>query len=71
MPRATKKDKFFIYTAEKSGNFKNKMLLGVNHFYEGDVENINLQDLLDFIKEKNIDPSRVHISSSFSSYAKA
>jgi hypothetical protein len=65
-----KTEKFFIYAAKKSGNYKNKRLLGVNHSYEGGTENLTFQDLVDFLKEKNIDLSTVALQSSFITVAK-
>ena len=69
MPRPKKTDKFFFYTAKKSGFHKNKKLIGVNHFHEESGNNLNLQDLINFVKENDIDPSKVKIHSSFTSYA--
>lgn len=69
MPRPKKTDKFFFYTAKKTGFFKNKRLIGVNHLQEGGSDNLNLQDLIDFVKENDIDPSKVKIHGSFTSYA--
>jgi len=69
MPRPKKTDKFFFYTAKQAGFFKNKRLIGVNYSQEGGPDNLNLQDLIDFVKENDIDPSKVKIHSSFTSYA--
>lgn len=66
MPRALKSDKFFMYNARKKGYWKNKILIGVNHLYEGGTNNLSLQDLIDFLKEKNIETSSVPLNSSFS-----
>ncbi len=65
---ARNKDKFFIYAAKKSGYLKNKRLLGVNHRHAG--AELTLQDLLDFLREKNVDPSSVIIFHNFTTYAK-
>lgn len=66
MPRTLKTDKFFMYNAKKSGYWKNKILLGVNHVYVKGNKDVSLQDLFDFLKEKNIDPLRVKLNDSFS-----
>lgn len=65
-----KKEKFFIYAAKKSGDYKGKRLLGVNHFYEGGTENITLRDLVEFLKEKNIELSTVVLPAAFTAVAK-
>ena len=67
---AKKTDKFFIYAAGRSGYYKGKRLMGVNHLYEGGTENLTLQDLIEFLREKNINPSTVVIPSSFMTVAK-
>lgn len=54
-----KKDKFFIYAPVRRGRHKGTRLLGVNLQYEGGVENLCVQDLIDFLKEKEINPSKV------------
>jgi hypothetical protein len=69
MPRPKKTDKFFFYSPKKSGYSRGKMLVGVNHRYEGGTDNLNLQDLIDFLKENEIDPSNVKVHASFSTYA--
>jgi hypothetical protein len=65
MPRGLKTDKFYIYAAKKSGQRKDKMLLGVNG---NDEDNVTLQDLLDFLGEKNISPAKVVIHFGFTTY---
>ncbi len=65
MPRALKSDKFFIYAPKKHGRRKGQMLLGVNGMSER-----NIQDLLDFLKEKGIKPSAVSLPPNFMVYAK-
>lgn len=40
---------------------KNLRMLGVNHNFEGDPDNVNLQDLIDFLKKNEIDPARVPV----------
>ncbi len=65
MPRSTKKDKFFYLNPGKTGSRKGKILFGVNSNYEGNVGNLSVQDLVDFLKEKNFDPSKVSLSSMF------
>jgi len=66
MPRTLKSSPFYLYAPKKSGYWKNKMLLGVNHGYEGGFENISVTDLVDFLKKNNINPSEVKIGSHFS-----
>ena len=70
MPRALRSDKFFFYAAKKSGFSKGKILLGVNHLYEGGINNISVQDLIDFLAKNKIDPSKVEIGNSFITYAR-
>ena len=65
MPRTLKSSPFFLYAAKKSGYWKNKMLLGINHGYEGGSENISVTDLVDFLKKNNIDPSEVKLENNF------
>lgn len=65
-----KTDKFFIHAARKSGKSKGKRLLGVNHSYGGGTENVTFQDLVEFLKEKNIDPSTIVLPSSLMMEAK-
>ena len=65
MPRALRSDKFFVYTAQKSGCFKKKMLLGINSSYKGGAEDISLQDLIDFLEEKKIGISSVKVPAGF------
>ncbi len=54
MPRALKSDKFCIYAPKKRGYRKGEMLMSTNGNHE-----LSVQDLLDFLKEKGIEPSRV------------
>jgi hypothetical protein len=61
----SKSTKFRIYAAKKSGRLKNKRLLVCNEFYQGG-DNITLQNLIDFLKEKQINPSSVEIRPGFS-----
>jgi len=68
MPRVLKSDKFFIYAAEKSGYWKGKRLLGINHSYDGEAH-FTIQDLVDFLKDKKIELSKVLLSDSFIAYA--
>jgi hypothetical protein len=70
MPRTPKSSKFFLYVPAKSGWRKGEKLLGVNHSYEGGTENLSLQDLIDFLKEKNINASDVKLNSGFMTTAK-
>jgi hypothetical protein len=70
MPRARKTDKFFLYAAKKSGYWKDKRLLGINYLYTGSVDDLTLQDLLDFLTEKSVSPSAVRLSHTFSTFAK-
>jgi hypothetical protein len=60
-----KADKFFIYAAKKYGHFKGKRLLGIKHTYKEGSENLTLQDLLDFLKDKDIEPSTVEFPDNF------
>ncbi|MFZ2038697.1 MAG: hypothetical protein WAV11_02065 [Minisyncoccia bacterium] len=68
MPKATKKDKFFFYAKNKTGYLKDKILFGENSKYTGGP--LTLQDVIDFLKEKGIDPSRVELPRGYSAFAK-
>lgn len=65
-----KSDKFYVYAAKKSGFYKGKRLLGVNLSWEGDVNSLTLQDLIEFLNEKNIDLSTVVLPPAFTTFAK-
>lgn len=65
MPRARKGDKFFAYATKKDGDRKGQIFLGVNG-----IGTASIQDLLDFLKEKGIDPHRVPLPGNFMAYAK-
>ena len=68
--RAKKSDKFFVYAPKKSGFWKDKRLLGINSSYEGGTDTITIQDLVDFLKEKGIDPAKIVLPRGFVIYAK-
>jgi hypothetical protein len=70
MPRAGKKDPFFIYADPKKGQFKGRRLMGLNHTYEGNQEELTISDLMKFLKENNIDPSSVKLPTSFTTTVK-
>jgi hypothetical protein len=53
MPRAKKTDKFFHKLSSKSGEWKNKILIGVNHNYKT-PDDITLEDLIAYLVENNI-----------------
>jgi hypothetical protein len=57
---------FFIYAPDKHGKYKGTRLLGVNNCRanRSDTE-LSLQDLLDFLKEKEILPDQVFLSDGF------
>jgi hypothetical protein len=63
MPRAKKGDKFFLHSKAKSGHRKGKYLLGSRS------DKATLQELLDFLKKHNIQPSQVEIMPNFITYA--
>ncbi len=66
MPNTRNKtDKFFLYSAPKKGRDKGKALLVTNHVYNGDRSKLNLKDLIEFLKEKNIDPTTVALDKSY------
>ncbi len=71
MPRALKSDKFLIYAPKKSGYWKGKMLIGVNLSHAGEGNELTVQDLLNFLNEKGVDPSAVKIPVTFTTYARA
>ena len=54
MPRPTKDDKFFTLSPKTSGFWKEKALLVVNNSYEGDLNSLSLQDLIDFLKARHL-----------------
>ena len=62
MPHALNTDKFFHYLPRKRGRYKNQILLGVNYKHKGEI---NLSDLLDYLKKINVDPSKVKIASDY------
>ena len=59
------RDKFFIYAPVRHGAMKGTRLLGVNHSFKGGANNPSLQDLIDFLKKKEVDLARVEIPSEF------
>lgn len=65
MPRARKLNKFFIHAPKKYGRHKGQRLLGIET-----ADEVSVQDLIDFLKEKGISPSSVPLSSGFMAYAK-
>lgn len=68
MPLAKRTDKFKILNPQRSGPWKNRAFLAVNCLYNGGTENISIQDLIDYLKEKDIDPSSVKVDKSFRTY---
>ena len=54
MPRASKKEKFYLLAARRSGFRKDKILIRVNRSYEGGTDKIKLDDLIAFVREKAI-----------------
>jgi hypothetical protein len=71
MSQRSKTSKFFIYAAAKSGYLKDRRLLGVNNLRKASTDDITLEDLLDFLKEKGVSPSQVKIDNGFITTAKA
>jgi len=65
MSHTKKSDKFFVYAPKKTGYFKGKRLLGIKHTYKEGAKNLTLQDLLDFLKEKGIEPAEVNFPDNF------
>ena len=65
MPRALKSHKFFLYGPGRSMRSDGSRLMGINYRYEGDTKNITLKDLIGFLEENGIDPSRVPLPSDF------
>jgi len=63
MSHSSDTDKFFLF--KKSPYASKKMLLGINPSYTGDIADITLEDLLNFLKEKNINPSRISLPGNF------
>jgi len=63
MANRRKDAKFFIYNPDQSGQHKGTRLLGFNRLYVGETPTV--QDLLDFLKEKGVDPTDVPIDSPF------
>ena len=60
MPRAKKTDKFFHKLPQKSGEWKNKILIGVNRNYD-DSDELTLDDLIIYLKENNISLNSVKV----------
>jgi hypothetical protein len=69
MPRK-KTDKFYLYRVQKSGPYRGRRLLGINQSFEGDTENLTLQDLLQFLEERQIELSTVLLPPGFRTVAK-
>ena len=65
MPRALKSEKFYLHAPGKSGFYRGKRLLGINSSYEGKTDNLTIQDLVDFLKEKEVKLSEVILPSGF------
>lgn len=65
-----KADRFYIFTSLQNGAHKGERLLGVKHSYEGDANNLTLEDLIDFIEKNNIKTSDVVLPCSFITFAK-
>lgn len=59
---ATKNDKFSI---QQLNDGSNRKLICVNILYEGDRKAISVQDLLEFLKQNNLDPKKVPVSDTF------
>ena len=57
-------DKFLCREPEESGFWKRNRLLTINRSYAGD-ENVTLEDLTLFMKEKGLNPSDVKFSQNF------
>jgi len=66
----SKSSKFFLYAAKKSGYYKGKRLLGINHAYEGGVDSLTVKDLVDFLKDEKIELSNVALPGGFITTAK-
>ncbi len=54
-------NKFIMHPVEKEGEHKGERLILINDFYKEGIESISLGDLIDFLKEHNIDPKRVPV----------
>jgi len=65
MANRRKESRFFIYAKEKSGRYKGKRRMGVNHLFVGGTENLTIKDLIDFLEEKDIKPDEVKLPSTF------
>ncbi len=64
-----KDKKFVIYAAKRYGRHKGERFMLINDFYEGGTENITVEDLINFLKEHDIDPKRVPLRN-FMAYVK-
>lgn len=62
--------KFYIHKPEKRGKNTGRRLLGANVRDEDDSSDLTLQDLLDFLGEQHIDPSKVVLHRGFTAFAK-
>lgn len=65
MAKVRKGDKFFVYAAKHSGFNKGRRLLGINPNYNGDVKDVTIKDLVDFLDKNNLDLNKVMLPSNF------
>ncbi len=65
MPRSKKTDKFFLSRTPTGYRNLGTRLIGANGSYEGDLSNLSLQELLDFLKKNDVNPASVGLSSGF------
>lgn len=61
MPRPSRSDKFFYQVPRRTGARKGQVFFGTNTLRKRDGQEITLQDLFDFMKEKGIDPAKVSL----------
>jgi hypothetical protein len=65
MAKARSTDKFFVYAARHSGYNIGRRLLGVNPNYNGDIDNLSIEDLVQFLNKNNLDLNKVRLPSNF------
>ncbi|PCI20163.1 hypothetical protein COB64_02530 [Candidatus Wolfebacteria bacterium] len=71
MPPTKRIDKFYHYESAHCPALKNKILIGINSYYEdkskpsGKQRNPSIQDLLEYLRKHKLDPSKVEIAGTF------
>jgi hypothetical protein len=61
---------FYILSEGTSGHWKGWQMISVNREYEGDLEQLTLQDLLTFLEVHDVSPANVKITNVFRAFIK-